>query len=230
MIGPGATQPLPLHGLPDRPDLAPIGYLVSIYPPGRLARWSASPTKTCQPTRRGTTSLPKKRAGKRLRWQDPGDGAELWSRGCGKRGSRAALARDPRGSAHDTEAFLVDEDGALVPHRVGHPSRPISRILFPVRPRLTGGDHLSGTRVTARLTQPTRDSEGTSRSLSRAQRPGTRPCLALLSVGFAWPELSPAPPVVSYTAFSPLRKVPASRTPRGILSVALCRRVAPPGR
>jgi len=29
-------------------------------------------------------------------------------------------------------------------------------------------------------------------------------CLALLPVGFAWPDLSPDPPVVSYTTFSPL--------------------------
>jgi len=32
----------------------------------------------------------------------------------------------------------------------------------------------------------------------------TCPCLTLLPVGFAWPELLPAPPVVSYTTFSPL--------------------------
>jgi len=36
---------------------------------------------------------------------------------------------------------------------------------------------------------------------------GTRLCLALLSVGFAWPERSPAPPVVSYTAVSPLPRL-----------------------
>ena len=34
---------------------------------------------------------------------------------------------------------------------------------------------------------------------------GTPSCLALLPVGVAWPALSPAPPVVSYTTFSPLR-------------------------
>ena len=33
---------------------------------------------------------------------------------------------------------------------------------------------------------------------------GTPSCLALLPVGVAWPALSPAPPVVSYTTFSPL--------------------------
>ncbi len=49
-------------------------------------------------------------------------------------------------------------------------------------------------------------------------------CLALLPVGFAWPDLSPGPPVVSYTTFSPL---PTRRS-----AVCFCgtvRRVAPPG-
>ena len=59
-----------------------------------------------------------------------------------------------------------------------------------------------------------------------------RPCLALLPVGFARPGLSPAPPVVSYTTFSPLRAFArlAHKGVRGLFSVALCRRVTPPGR
>ncbi len=37
----------------------------------------------------------------------------------------------------------------------------------------------------------------------RARRSGTRACLTLLPVGVAWPAMSPRPPVVSYTTFSP---------------------------
>jgi hypothetical protein len=63
-----------------------------------------------------------------------------------------------------------------------------------------GGDHLSGSRVTAALVQPTRE--------HRAGRPpavaGRAPCLALLRVGFAEPHRLPAALVSSYLTVSPL--------------------------
>ena len=65
-----------------------------------------------------------------------------------------------------------------------------------------GGGHLSGTTVARRLVQPTRRSRETGRLPVLVQHLPS--CLALLPVGFAWLGLSPDPPVVSYTAFSPL--------------------------
>jgi hypothetical protein len=88
-----------------------------------------------------------------------------------------------------------------------------------------GGSHLSGARVTTHLDAAYPElKKGTGRSLPPR---GTHSCLALLPVGFAWPRRSPASPVVSYTAVSPL---PRASSRGGILSVALCRRVTPPGR
>jgi hypothetical protein len=63
-------------------------------------------------------------------------------------------------------------------------------------------------------------------------------CLALLPVGFAWPGLSPDPPVVSYTTFAPLptrRPWPFGLSLRTKPGSAVCfcgtvRRVTPPGR
>lgn len=53
-------------------------------------------------------------------------------------------------------------------------------------------------------------------------------CSILLPMGFAWPGQLPGPPVVSCTTVSLL---PCSQWPQGdLLSVALCRRVTPPGR
>jgi len=65
-----------------------------------------------------------------------------------------------------------------------------------------GGGHLSGTTVARRLVRPTRRSRETGRLPVLMQHLPS--CLALLPVGFAWPGLSPDPPVVSYTTFSPL--------------------------
>lgn len=64
-----------------------------------------------------------------------------------------------------------------------------------------GGSHLSGARVTARLDAA---HPGLGGSGPLPVPIGTRPCLALLLVGFAWPRRSPASPVVSYTTVSPL--------------------------
>jgi len=77
--------------------------------------------------------------------------------------------------------------------------------------------------VADHLVRPTREygSEPLLCPSKRAVR-----CLALLPVGDAWPVLSPEPPVGYYSAFSPLP--PANR--RRIVSVALLRRIAPPGR
>jgi len=53
--------------------------------------------------------------------------------------------------------------------------------------------------------------------------------LALLRVGFTEPTRSPAPLVSSYLTVSPLPSRPRDRA-GGLLSVALVRGVAPPGR
>ena len=60
------------------------------------------------------------------------------------------------------------------------------------------GDHLSGTRFSARLVQPTRDSVGASNSL---------PLLGLAPSGGCPAADIAAAPVVSYTTISPLRLI-----------------------
>lgn len=72
------------------------------------------------------------------------------------------------------------------------------------------GHHSSRTTVSRRLKQPTRK--------LRPGRPQTLPYLVLLRTGYAWPDMLPHPPVVSYSTVSPL---PSGKPEGGLLSVAL---------
>ena len=69
--------------------------------------------------------------------------------------------------------------------------------------------------------------EPTRAALHPVVRPGLLSYLALLRVGFTEPAWSPAPLVSSYLTVSPL---PPRFRDGGLLSVALVRGVAPPGR
>ncbi len=93
------------------------------------------------------------------------------------------------------------------------PGRPISRVL-------------SGAVIYLERRLPAASSGLPGARTGRAAP--ARSCLALLPVGVAWPPVSPRAPVVSYTTFSPS---PArSPGPAVCFSVALFRRVTPPGR
>jgi len=83
-------------------------------------------------------------------------------------------------------------------------------------------NHSSGTIVTDRLEQPTREP---ARDRRRASRP-MLPYLVLLRAGFTVPRTVTSRAVRSYRTFSPL---PDRRRPGGIFSVALSMGSHPPG-
>jgi len=89
------------------------------------------------------------------------------------------------------------------------------------KPHSVLGNHLSGMTVTGHLMRSTR----------RFLRDGPPhcACLTLLPMGFAQPSTSLPTLVRSYRTVSPSRHDAAAPC-RNLFSVALCRRVTPPGR
>ncbi len=106
-------------------------------------------------------------------------------------------------------------------------AEPAGELESVCKPDSVIGSHLSGTRVTPRLWQPTRKLSFYQEGSGSLPGPTDLPsCLALLPTGVAWPRRLPGAPVVSYTTFSPLPDLAI----RGGLFLWPCPRVTPTGR